>query len=142
MRLTPRLPDVQRFSWQVDLRLAIFAFVVLFGICAAVAYNRRATEHASTGSAAERLQPLTTPPPASGVVRRTVYVPIYSSLYLGRDIKSDMVQLASTLSVRNVRPRCPVVIGSVRHYDSHGRLIRDHLPKSPGSWHSRASNSS
>ena len=127
MRLKPRLPDDRRFSWQVDLRLVIFAFVVLFGIFAATAYNRRATDHASTGSAAERLQPLTTPPPASGVVRRTVYVPIYSSLYLGRDIKNDMVQLTSTLSVRNVSPRFPVVIESVRYYDSHGRLIRDHL---------------
>ena len=47
-------------------------------------------------------------------MRRTVYVPIYSSLYLGRDIKHDMVQLTSTLSVRNVSPRYPVVIESVR----------------------------
>ena len=122
MRLAPRLSDDRRFSWQVDLRLVIVAFVVLFGILAAVAYNRRATDPASTGSAAERLQPVTTPPPASGVVRRTVYVPIYSSLYLGRDIKNDMVQLTSTLSVRNVSPRFPVVIESVRYYDSHGRL--------------------
>jgi hypothetical protein len=102
---------------------------VLFGGCATVACDRRGAEHASAGSAAERLQPLTTPPPASGVMRRTVYVPIYSSLYLGRDIKNDMVQLTSTLSVRNVSPRFPVVIESVRYYDSHGSLIRDHLTK-------------
>jgi uncharacterized protein DUF3124 len=129
MRLAPRLSDDGRFSWQVDLRLVIFALVVLFGILTAVAYNRRVTDHASTGSAAERLQPVTTPPPASGVVRRTVYVPIYSSLYLGRNIKNDMVQLTSTLSVRNVSARLPVVIESVRYYDSHGSLVRDHLTK-------------
>ena len=129
MRLAPRLSNDRRFSWQVDLRLIIFAFVALFGILAAVAYNRRATEHAGTGSAAERLQPVMNPPPESGVVRSTVYVPIYSSLYLGRDIKNDMVQLTATLSVRNVSPRFPIVIESVRYYDSQGRLVRDHLPK-------------
>ena len=127
MRLAPRLSDDRRFSWQVDLRLVIFAFMVLLGSFAVVAGNRRATDHADTGSAAERLQPVTNASSASGVVRRTVYVPIYSSLYLGRDIKNDMVQLTSTLSVRNVSPRFPIVIESVRYYDSHGRLVRDHL---------------
>ena len=34
MRLVPRLPDGRRFSWQVDLRLIILAFVVLFGFLA------------------------------------------------------------------------------------------------------------
>ena len=34
MRLAPRLSDNQRFSWKVDLRLVVFAFVVLFGILA------------------------------------------------------------------------------------------------------------
>jgi hypothetical protein len=102
--------------------------VALLGLFAVLAYNRRSAEPASLGSAAERLQPITIAT-GSGVVRRTVYVPIYSSLYLGRDIKHDMVQLTSTLSVRNVSPRYPVVIEFVRYYDSHGRPVRDHLPK-------------
>ena len=92
MRLAPRLPDGRRFSWQVDLRLMILAFVGLLGFLAAVVYNGRGTEHASAGSAAERLQPVTNPPASSG-------------------------------------PLFPAVIESVRYYDSHGRLIRDHLTK-------------
>ena len=128
MRLAPRLSDNPTCSWPVDLRMIMLAFVVLPGFCAAVACNRRGTEDASAGSAAERLQPVTSAP-AGGVVRRTVYVPIYSSLYLGRDVKNDMVQLTSNLSVRNVSPRFPVVIESVRYYDSHGRLVREHLPQ-------------
>ena len=118
----------QRFSWQVDVRLVILALVVLFGVFAMVAYTRRGADPASAGSASERLQPVTNSP-AGEVVRRTVYVPIYSSLYLGRDLKQEMVQLTSTLSVRNVSPRHPVVIESVRYYDSHGRPVRDHLAK-------------
>jgi hypothetical protein len=129
MRPAPRLTGDQRFSWQVDLRLIILAFVVLLGFFAALTYHRRSTNYASASSASERLQPVTTPA-GSALVRRTVYVPIYSSMYLGRDIKHDMVQLTSTLSVRNVSPRFPVVIESVRYYDSLGHLVRDHLAKS------------
>jgi hypothetical protein len=128
MPITPRLPGHRRFAWEIDLRLIVLAVVVLVGLLAAFVYNRRAADRANTGSAAERLQPVTSAP-ANGVVRRMVYVPIYSSLYLGRDIKHDMVQLAATLSVRNISPRYPVVIESVRYYDSQGRLVKDHLAK-------------
>lgn len=128
MRTTSGPSDDRRYAWQVDLRLVILAFVVLLGIFAIFEYNRRGADHASAGSAAERLQPVTNPP-ADGVVRRTVYVPIYSSLFLGRDIKHDMVALTSTLSIRNVSQRYPVTIEFVRYYDSHGRPVRDHLPK-------------
>ncbi len=128
MRITSGLFGDQQYAWQVDLRLVTLALVALLAFFAVFAYNRRGGEPAPPGSASERLQPITTGP-GNGVVRRTVYVPIYSSLYLGRQIKHDVVQLTSTLSVRNVSPRYPVVIESVRYYDSHGRPVRDHLPK-------------
>lgn len=110
------------------MRLVLVASTVLFGSLAVTACNRPGAPAASADSAAGRLQPVTNAPAAADV-RRTVYVPIYSSLYLGRDIKNDMVQLTATLSVRNVSGRFPVVIESVRYYDSHGRLVREHLPQ-------------
>jgi len=113
-------------SWHVDPRLIILGLVVLLGVIAALAYHRRAVDAVTAGSAAERLHPVASAA-QSGIVRRTVYVPIYSSLYLGRDIKQDMVSLTATLSVRNVSPRYPIAIESVRYYDSHGRLVRNHL---------------
>jgi len=128
MRITSRLFSHGRYSSQVDLRLVILAVVVLSGLFAVFAFNRRDADPASSGSAADRLQPITEAA-GNGVVRRTVYVPIYSSLYLGRDIKHDMVQLTSTLSVRNVSPRYAVAIASVRYYDSLGRFVKDHLAK-------------
>lgn len=128
MRLAPSLPDGRRCSCPVGPQLIVLALVVLLGSLAVTACNRRSTAPASAGSAAERLQPVTNAP-ADPVVRRTVYVPIYSSLYLGRDVKNDMVQLTSTLSVRNVSPRFPVVIEAVRYYDSHGGLVREHLTR-------------
>jgi hypothetical protein len=116
----------QRGSWQVDLRLVVAVLLVVLGFIAAIEYSRRGADPGSAGSATERLHPVTSGP-TGDVVRRTVYVPIYSSLYLGRDIKQDIVQLTSTLSIRNVSARYPIVIESIRYYDSHGRAVRDHL---------------
>ena len=78
------------------------------------------------GSAAVRLSPAVTALPEP-TIQRTIYVPIYSSIYLGRDIKQKMVELAATLSVRNVSAHYPVVLNFVRYYDSAGRQIRDYV---------------
>ena len=56
-----------------------------------------------------RLGPVTKPLPENAV-RRTVYVPVYSSIYLGLDIKQATVDLAATISVRNVSWRYPIVL--------------------------------
>jgi hypothetical protein len=79
-------------------------------------------------SAAERLQPAATVSTAL-TPGATVYVPVYSSLYLGLDVKRKMVELAATVSVRNVSQAHPIVIESVRYYDSTGKLVRHYLEK-------------
>ena len=55
-------------------------------------------------SAAAHLKPRTTALPEP-TVRRTVYVPVYSSISVGLDIRQKMIDLAATVSVRNVSPR-------------------------------------
>ena len=82
------------------------------------------------GSAVERLRPLTSPL-AEPSTRRTVYVPVYSSIYWGVDTRETLVDLAATVSIRNVSSRYPVVIESVRYYDSNGKQIREYIEK-PG----------
>jgi hypothetical protein len=128
MRLTPGVVGGRQFSWQVDVRLVIAGFVILLGLFAAFEYSHQRGAAASDGSAADRLRPLTAPR-GGEAARRTVYVPIYSSLYLGRDTRQDAVPLTATLSVRNVSPRDPIVIESVHYYDSHGRSVREHLAR-------------
>jgi len=48
---------------------------------------------------------------------------------LGRDIKQQVVELAATVSVRNVSAAHPIVIEWVRYYDSTGKRVRDYLEK-------------
>ena len=74
-------------------------------------------------SAAERLQPAATVATAL-TAGATVYVPVYSSLYLGLNVKQRMVELAATVSVRNVSQAHPIVLEWARYYDSAGKLIR------------------
>ena len=38
-----------------------------------------------------------------------------------------MVDLAATVSIRNVSRRRPLVVKSVRYYDSAGKLVRDYV---------------
>jgi hypothetical protein len=64
---------------------------------------------------------------AEPTIRRTVYVPIYSSIYLGLDVRRKVVDLSATLSIRNVSARHPIVVNFVRYYDSAGKQVRDYV---------------
>lgn len=107
------------------LRLLKIATVSLggFGLlgCSAAAPDPR-----THGSASLRLKPVTAPL-APSAIRRTVYVPVYSSIYWGLDSKQSLVELAATVSVRNVSPRYPLVLDSVRYYDSAGKQVREYV---------------
>jgi hypothetical protein len=111
-------------KWQIGVAGVAFAVAVFIG--GIFLGSRLHSADPVHSSAAERLQPVGTEPagPSAGA---TVYVPIYSSLYLGLDIKQQMVELTATVSVRNVSAVHPIVIESVRYYDSTGKLVRDYL---------------
>jgi len=78
------------------------------------------------GSAAVHLKPHTTALPEP-TIRRTVYVPVYSSIYLGLDVRQKIIELAATVSIRNVSARRPIVLNFVRYYDSAGKRVREYL---------------
>lgn len=80
-------------------------------------------------TAAVRLKPQSTPLPEP-TIRRTVYVPVYSSIHLGLDVRQKIVELAATVSIRNVSTQHPVVLNFVRYYDSAGTLVREYLQES------------
>jgi hypothetical protein len=97
---------------------------------ALVACSPQPRDAGAQGSAAVRLKPLTTPL-SEPTVTRTVYVPIYSSIYLGLDVRMKTVELTATMSVRNVSPQYSLVLNFARYYDSAGKPIRDYLER-PG----------
>lgn len=62
------------------------------------------------------------------VVSRSVYVPIYSHIYL--DDPREAYPLASTLSIRNTDPDRPLFLSSIRYVDTGGSEVRDYLSRS------------
>jgi Protein of unknown function (DUF3124) len=58
-------------------------------------------------------------------IGQTIYVPIYSYIYHAD--KKDVLNLAATLSIRNTDLNKPMIITSVRYYDSSGKLLQQYL---------------
>jgi hypothetical protein len=109
--------------WQVGvpgvaLAIAVFIGGIFLG-------THLETSDPVHSSAAERLQPVEGEP-AALTPGATVYVPVYSNLYLGLE-RRRMVELTATVSVRNVSTVHPIVIEWVRYYDSTGKLVRQYL---------------
>lgn len=78
------------------------------------------------GSAVARLQPPTLPWPQP-TKRGNVYVPVYSSIYLGLEQGVNVIDLGVTVSVRNTSPHLPLVLHAVDYHDSAGQLVRQYL---------------
>ena len=55
---------------------------------------------------------------------QTIYVPAYSEMYIARDRTLD---LAVTLTVHNTDFDHPIILTSVRYYDTQGQLLREYL---------------
>jgi len=58
-------------------------------------------------------------------MRKSIYVPVYSNIYRG--VENTTIELAATLSIRNISPRQPIVIEAVDYYDSGGQRVRGYL---------------
>jgi hypothetical protein len=83
-------------------------------------------DHRSEGSAVQRLQPAGSLPLGTRIAK-TVYVPVYSSIYVAQGRPQATVELTATISVRNVSPRHALLLTAVRYYDSTGNHVRDYI---------------
>ena len=101
MRTTAGRFGNQGYSWRGDLRLVILTL----RWCSGSSQSPTTTEAWIPPARAAPLNGCS-PSPMEGddLVRRTVYVPIYSSLSLGLDMKPTMLQLMSPLSIRSQSP--------------------------------------
>lgn len=75
------------------------------------------------------LKPITLDAQLKIAMGQTIYVPIYSHIYY--EDQKGKVDLSATLSIRNTDLSNPIIITSVRYYDSNGKLIRQYLEQ-PG----------
>lgn len=133
-------------AWaRVGVTMRSIAGLLMLTVAAALMLgcSREQPDPASHGSAATRLKPAATVPQPT--LRRTVYVPVYSSIYLGLDgatvsqrpgvtvfegsTKQHMLELSATVSVRNVSPHYGLTLNAVRYYDSTGKQVREYLNK-------------
>lgn len=63
---------------------------------------------------------------------QTIYVPAYSEIYYASEGRT--LELAVTLSIHNTDFEHPIIITSVRYYDTQGQLVKEYLqqPRSLG----------
>ncbi|MBF0098306.1 MAG: DUF3124 domain-containing protein [Magnetococcales bacterium] len=57
-------------------------------------------------------------------------MPVYSAVLhgnLNKDGKPSEILLSSMLSVRNTDPKFRIMLTSVKYYDTHGKVLREHL---------------
>ena len=113
--------------WLINLRQFVVVIALFMGGLF-LGMWKRPDPAVPTSSASQRLQPVTTSAEGASA-GGTVYVPVYSSIYLGHDTARKMVELAATVSVRNVSARHPIILDSVRYYDSTGKSIREYLDR-------------
>jgi hypothetical protein len=75
------------------------------------------------------LKPVTLDNTVKIIAGQTIYVPIYSQIYMWD--QSRTMDLTATLSVRNTDLAQPLIIASVNYYDTNGKLVRNYLER-PG----------
>lgn len=61
-------------------------------------------------------------------IEEEIYVPIYSHIYVENEKRT--VDLAATLSFRNIDPEHPIIVKSARYYSTDGALLKEYV-KSP-----------
>lgn len=78
-------------------------------------------------SAPSRLKVVTVDEKTKIVMGQTIYVPVYSHIYYQNQEK--VLNLAATLSIRNTDLNKPMIITSVRYYDSNGKVVKQFLAR-------------
>jgi hypothetical protein len=103
--------------------LALVAMAVSAPAC-----SEKPAASAPPASAAEMLRPLSAAVPAT-MGRRVVYVPVYSSIYVGGGSRVRRAELIATVSVRNTSRTDAIVLVSARYYDSAGKELRQYVSR-------------
>ena len=69
--------------------------------------------------------PVALVPASEAAAGQTIYVPVYSHIYYRDDRR--VINLATTLSIRNTDANDLIFITAVRYYDTEGALVRHYV---------------
>lgn len=61
------------------------------------------------------------------IQQQTVYVPVYSHIYMGE--RARPFQLSTLLSIRNTDPKYPITVTTADYYDTQGKLVKRFIAK-------------
>ncbi len=100
-------------------RLSIYFPFIVIAISLLVGCSPTANQPITTGS----FQPVTGRD-LRIVTGQTLYVPAYSEVLLGQD---RTLELVVTLAVHNTDLNAPIILKSVRYYDTSGELVRNYV---------------
>lgn len=59
------------------------------------------------------------------VTGQTIYVPAYSEIFT--QSHDHTIKLTVTLAIHNSDPDSPIIVQSVRYFDTEGKLVRDYI---------------
>lgn len=109
------------------MRLRKTLILTLLLLVAAAGCQRPAAPQTPQERNSTVLQPLADPAQYAARKKAVVYVPVYSSIDIGFD--KQVLDLSVTLSIRNVSSQKPLVVESVKYFDSTGREVRQYVSK-------------
>lgn len=106
----------------------LYSIIIALVFTSCIPQNQESTTTQSREPSSQ-LQDITDVNLNQAVVSQMIYVPVYSYIYYENKEKS--LKLATTLSIRNTDLSHPILINSVRYYDTQGQFIQEYLAK-PG----------
>ena len=106
------------------MRKYVAALLMLF----TTACGDNAVRQETAQSGPVKTQPTLSPEDnAKQVAGQTIYVPIYSHIYIRE--RTRVLNVTATLSIRNTDSQHPIRINAVRYYGSDGELVKDYAPQ-------------
>lgn len=118
--------EIELFS----LMKRYFFLLVMFFVLLTSCDNESVRQQAKIGTLAQSSNTTTTP--SNRVTQavekiatgETIYVPIYPKIY---HLENQTLDLTAALSIRNTDLENPIILTSVRYYDSNGKLVKQYI---------------
>lgn len=111
----------------MKLNRSCYLAIILILLTSCQSLNSSPQQQTTTKSTISSPKVVTLDKSFQKVAGQTIYVPVYSEIY--HHNRQEVFYLAATLSIRNTDLIHPIIITSVRYYDTNGKLVKQYLEK-------------